>query len=73
MLLRSVPRILTDDERATLVGLGIDAGRHVLPGHGVLIGGMRSGLVMRRVLALVGADEPARRDELDRRWRPDTP
>jgi sugar (pentulose or hexulose) kinase len=73
VLLRSVPRVLTDDERATLVGLGIDAGRHVLPGHGVLIGGMRSGLVMRRVLALVGADEPARRDELDRRWRPDTP
>ncbi|GIF63613.1 xylulose kinase [Asanoa ishikariensis] len=72
VLLRSVPRILTDDERSTLVGLGVDAGRHVLPGHGVLIGGMRSGLVMRRVLALVGADEPARRDELDRRWRPDT-
>ncbi|MEV4538518.1 FGGY family carbohydrate kinase [Asanoa sp. NPDC049518] len=70
VLLRSVPRILTDDERATLVGLGIDAGRHVLPGHGVLIGGMRSGLVMRRVLALIGADEPRRRDELDRRWRP---
>ncbi|MDG4825490.1 FGGY family carbohydrate kinase [Asanoa sp. WMMD1127] len=71
VLLRSVPRILTDDERATLVGLGIDAGRHVLPGHGVLIGGMRSGLVMRRILALVGADDPARRDALDRRWRPD--
>ncbi|SNT55309.1 Sugar (pentulose or hexulose) kinase [Asanoa hainanensis] len=70
VLLRSVPRILTDDERQTLVDRGIDAGRHVLPGHGVLIGGMRSGLVMRRVLALVGADDHDRRDELDRRWRP---
>ncbi|GAA1862520.1 FGGY family carbohydrate kinase [Asanoa iriomotensis] len=70
VLLRSVPRMLTDDERATLVGLGIDAGRHVLPDHAVLIGGMRSGLVMRRVLALVGADEPTRRAELDRRWQP---
>ncbi|MEV4621376.1 FGGY family carbohydrate kinase [Asanoa sp. NPDC049573] len=73
VLLRSVPRILTDDERATLVGLGIDAGRHVLPDHAVLIGGMRSGLVMRRVLALVGADGPKRRDDLDRRWQPDAP
>ncbi|GIF45929.1 sugar (pentulose or hexulose) kinase [Asanoa ferruginea] len=73
VLLRSVPRILTDDERSTLVALGIDAGRHVLPDHAVLIGGMRSGLVMRRVLALVGADDPARRDELDHRWRPDAP
>ncbi|MEV0716478.1 FGGY family carbohydrate kinase [Asanoa sp. NPDC050611] len=72
VLLRSVPRILTDDERATLVGLGIDAGRHVLPDHAVLIGGMRSGLVMRRVLALLGADEPGRRDALDRRWEPRT-
>ncbi|GIF76661.1 FGGY-family carbohydrate kinase [Asanoa siamensis] len=70
VLLRSVPRILTDDERATLVGLGIDAGRHVLPDHAVLIGGMRSGLVMRRVLALIGAQDADRRAALDDGWSP---
>jgi sugar (pentulose or hexulose) kinase len=70
VLLRVVPRVLDDEERSTLVGLGIDAGRHVVPGQSVLIGGMRSGLVMRRMLSLLGADDPARRDELDRRWVP---
>jgi sugar (pentulose or hexulose) kinase len=70
VLLRVVPRVLDDAERSTLVGLGIDAGRHVVPGQTVLMGGMRSGLVMRRVLSLLGADDPTRRDELDRRWVP---
>lgn len=69
VLLRSFPGVPGDAERAALVGLGIDVGRHVLPGRSALIGGMRSGLVMRRVLALLGADDPARRDDLDRRWR----
>ncbi|MDT4985190.1 MAG: hypothetical protein QOF95_2680, partial [Pseudonocardiales bacterium] len=58
VLLRVVPRVLDDAERSTLVGLGIDAGRHVVPGQTVLMGGMRSGLVMRRVLSLLGADDP---------------
>jgi sugar (pentulose or hexulose) kinase len=73
VLLRSVPRVLTGAERATLVGLGIDAGTHALPGHAALMGGMRSGLVMRRVLALLGADDPAGRKRLDDAWRPDAP
>jgi hypothetical protein len=70
VLLRVVPRALEDAQRSTLVGLGIDAGRHVVPGHSVLLDGMRSGLVMRRMLSLLGADDPARRDELDRHWVP---
>lgn len=69
VLVRSVPRILVDDERTALVGLGIDVGRHVLPGHTVLIGGLRSGLVMSRVLAMLGADDPVGRAALDRRWQ----
>ncbi len=73
VLLRSVPRVLTGAERATLVGLRIDAGTHALPGHAILIGGMRSGLVMRRVLALVGADDPDGRQRLDDAWRPGAP
>lgn len=68
VLLRIVPRVIDCEERSTLVGLGIDAGRHVVPGQTSLIGGMRSGLVMRRMLSLIGAAHPARRDELDRRW-----
>jgi sugar (pentulose or hexulose) kinase len=66
VLLRTVPRPLTDDERATLVARGIDAGSHVLSGQSVLIGGVRAGLVMRRVLAMLGADDPAGRTSLDK-------
>jgi sugar (pentulose or hexulose) kinase len=65
VLLRTVPRLLTDDERETLVSRGIDAGRHVLDGQSVLIGGIRAGLVLRRVLAMLGADDPAGRAHLD--------
>jgi sugar (pentulose or hexulose) kinase len=65
VLLRTVPSLLTDDERETLVARGIDAGRHVLDGQSVLIGGVRAGLVMRRVLAMLGADDPAGRARLD--------
>jgi len=66
VVLRSVPHLLTDDERETLVARGIDAGRHVLDGQSVLIGGVRAGLVMRRVLAMLGADDAAGRARLDR-------
>jgi sugar (pentulose or hexulose) kinase len=65
VILRSVPRVLTDDERETLVARGLDAGRHVLDGQSVLIGGVRAGLVMRRVLAMLGADDQAGRARLD--------
>lgn len=65
VLLRSVPRLLTDDEREKLVAQGIDAGRHVLSGQSVLIGGIRAGLVLRRVLAMLGADDAAGRAHLD--------
>jgi sugar (pentulose or hexulose) kinase len=65
VLLRTVPRALTDDERETLVERGIDAGHHVLSGQSVLIGGVRSGLVMRRVLAMLGAGDPEGRARLD--------
>ncbi len=72
VLLRSVPRVLTDTERAQLVAGGVEAGQHVLPGQSALIGSVRAGLVLRRVLGLVGRAEPALRAELDRRWQPDT-
>jgi len=70
VLLRSVPRVLDEGERSVLVGLGIDAGAHVLPGHTALIGGMRSGLVMNRVLAMLGATSPPAKAALDQGWSP---
>lgn len=71
VLLRSVPRRLAATERAELVAAGYSAGRHVLPGFSVLIGGTRGGLVLRRVLALLGMDSAAGKAALDRNWRPD--
>jgi sugar (pentulose or hexulose) kinase len=71
VVLRSVPRILTDDERERLVADGVEAGRHVLAGRSALIGGVRGGLVLRRILALLGRDDPELRDGLDRQWRSD--
>ncbi|MFL6127264.1 L-fuculokinase [Actinophytocola sp.] len=60
VILRTVPHLLTDDDREQLAARGIDAGRHVLTGQSALIGGVRAGLVMRRVLAMLGADDPGR-------------
>jgi sugar (pentulose or hexulose) kinase len=71
VLLRSVPRPLTPAERAELVAAGYSAGLHVLPGFSVLIGSVRAGLVLRRVLGLLGRDDPAGTERLDRAWRPD--
>lgn len=70
VVLRSVPAGLTDDQREELVGRGIEAGRHVIEGRSALIGGLRGGLVLRRVLALLGADDPAGRARLDHAWTP---
>ncbi|MBO0875229.1 MAG: hypothetical protein J2P19_17750, partial [Pseudonocardia sp.] len=70
VVLRSVPGTLTDDQRAELVGRGIEAGRHVIEGRSALIGGLRGGLVLRRVLALAGADDSEGRARLDRAWTP---
>jgi sugar (pentulose or hexulose) kinase len=70
VVLRSVPGELADDQREVLVARGIEAGRHVIEGRSALIGGLRGGLVLRRVLALAGADDPEGRARLDRAWTP---
>jgi sugar (pentulose or hexulose) kinase len=66
VLLRSVPRGLSTDERARLVAAGYSAGAHVLPGYTALIGSVRLG----RVLDLLGHADLTARQELDGRWRP---
>lgn len=65
VVVRSLPGVLTDDQRERLVGNGISVGMHVLPATSSLIGGVRGGLLLRRVLALLGMATAAERDALD--------
>jgi sugar (pentulose or hexulose) kinase len=70
VILRTVPRTLTNDERAHLVGLGLSAGRHVLPGSTAILGATRSGLVLGRVLSMLGARNRKDRRRIADTWRP---
>lgn len=65
-LVRTVPGLLPAAARERLAGHGIDAVPHVLPGRQVLLGGTKAGLVLRRTLRMLGADDRGdRRRELD--------
>jgi sugar (pentulose or hexulose) kinase len=66
VLARSIPGRLTDAQREQLVGDGASAGAHVLPDTTLLLAGVRGGLLLRRVLDMLGAGGAAQRDELDR-------
>jgi sugar (pentulose or hexulose) kinase len=66
VVVRSLPGTLTDQQREQLVGQGISVGMHVLPETSALIGGVRGGLLLRRVLGLLGVTTAAQRDALDR-------
>jgi sugar (pentulose or hexulose) kinase len=63
---RTLPGILDDDRRELLVRSGLSAGAHAVPGTTLLLGGVRGGLVLRRVLAALGATESPERGRLDR-------
>ncbi len=71
VILRTVPRTLTNEERARLVGRGLSAGRHVLPGSTAILGATRSGLVLGRVLSMLGAKSLGARRRIADPWRPD--
>lgn len=71
VVIRSVPRTLSNDERFHLVERGLSAGRHVLSGSTAILGATRSGLVLGRVLSLLGADERAARRVIADAWTPD--
>jgi sugar (pentulose or hexulose) kinase len=61
VLARSVPGILSGAQRQAVVEAGWSAGRHVLPDTSLLLAGVSGGLLLRRVLTALGAeDEPAR-------------
>ena len=62
---RSLPGVLDDHRRELLVRSGLSAGAHVLPGTTLVLGGARGGLLLRRVLAALGALGPGALDSLD--------
>ena len=73
VILRSVSRVLTNAERATLVGRGLSAGRHVVPHATAVLGATRSGLVLGRVLSMLGAQDRDARRAIADDWNPAAP
>lgn len=71
VILRTVPRTLTNDERARLVARGLSAGRHVLDGSTAILGATRSGLVLGRVLSMLGAQTREERRAIADTWQPE--
>ena len=71
VILRTVPRTLSNADRSHLVGRGLSAGRHVLAGSTAILGATRSGLVLGRIMSMVGAEDRAARQQLADTWRPD--
>lgn len=71
VILRTLPRTLTNDERAALVASGLSAGRHVLPESTAILGATRSGLVLGRVLSMLGAHTHEERARISEAWTPE--
>jgi len=67
-VLRVVSRPMTGVQRALLVASGLTAGRHVLEDRQVVAGPTRGGIVLRRVLSILGATDSEARDALDTAW-----
>lgn len=62
-------RVLADPldapTRARLAVCNINVGRHLLPGRSVIVAGIKTGLLLRRVLQLVGVADETGRARLD--------
>lgn len=69
-VLRVVAAPPEHQQRAALVGAGLTVGAHVLEDRWVLAGPTRGGLVLKRVLAMLGRTDEEGRDALDRSWDP---
>ncbi len=65
VLARSIPGTLDETQRQCVVSAGWSIGRHVLPGTSLLLAGVSGGLLLRRVLAALGAESGQARAELD--------
>lgn len=55
-LVRTVPAALDAPSILRLTRAGITVGPHALPGHWCLLGGTQGGLIMQRILAMLGVD-----------------
>jgi sugar (pentulose or hexulose) kinase len=65
VLLRVIDSPLSFDARERLGAALINCVRHVVPGQHVLVAGVKTGLLMRRALQLVGIHDDAGRARLD--------
>lgn len=65
VLLRVLDTPLTFDARRRLGDALINCVRHVIPGQSVLVAGVKTGLLMRRILQLLGIEDQVARDALD--------
>lgn len=65
VIARSLPGTLTDDQREELVGQGVSVGAHILPETTLVLGGVRGGLLLRRMLTLLCGSDAVARDRLD--------
>jgi len=65
VLLRVLDEPVAFDARARLAGRLINSVRHVVPGQHVVVAGVKTGLLMRRVLQLSGITDREGRDRLD--------
>lgn len=64
-LVRVLEHPLPAASRGVLAGAGVNVVRHLLPGRSTMLAGTRTGLVLRRVLHLVGVSDEAGRAALD--------
>jgi sugar (pentulose or hexulose) kinase len=65
VLARSIPGALEETQRQHVVSAGWSIGRHVLPDTSLLLAGVSGGLLLRRVLAALGAESGKARAALD--------
>jgi len=65
VLARSIPGTLEETQRQAVVSAGWSLGRHVLPDTSLLLAGVSGGLLLRRVLAALGAESGQARAALD--------
>jgi sugar (pentulose or hexulose) kinase len=66
VLARCIPGTLAEPQRQAVVRAGWSIGRHALPDTSLLLAGVSGGLLLRRVLAALGAESEEARDALDR-------
>ena len=65
VLARCIPGRLAEPQRQAVVSAGWSVGRHVLPDTSLLLAGVSGGLLLRRVLAALGAEAADARVALD--------